>query len=114
EEYGEDPDLPNLIAAPVFSDFINKKLSNLAHFIEAAHSVGVPTLAMDSAYSYILQLASPIMVSAQVAAQQRDYFGAHGYFKLNKNDPAIKLKSDGSYQEYHTEWMEDRRPEKKI
>jgi len=114
EEYGEDPDLPNLMAAPVFSDFINKKLSNLAHFIEIAHSVGVPTLAMDSAYSYILQLASPVMVSAQVAAQQRDYFGAHGYFKLNKNDPAIKLKSDGSYQEYHTEWMEDGRPEKKI
>ncbi len=114
EEYGEDPDLPNLMAAPVFSDFINNKLSNLSHFIETAHSVGVPTLAMDSAYSYILQLASPVMVSAQVAAQQRDYFGAHGYFKLNKNDPAIKLKSDGSYQEYHTEWMEDGRPEKRI
>ncbi|MEE8324697.1 MAG: hypothetical protein V3R31_03495, partial [Candidatus Humimicrobiaceae bacterium] len=114
EEYGEDADLPNLMAAPVFSDFINNKLSNLSHFIETAHSVGVPTLAMDSAYSYILQLASPVMVSAQVAAQQRDYFGAHGYFKLNKNDPAIKLKSDGSYQEYHTEWMEDGRPEKKI
>jgi len=59
EEYGEEPDLPNLIAATVFSDFINKKLSNLAHFIEAAHSVGVPTLAMDSAYSYILQLYTP-------------------------------------------------------
>lgn len=114
EEYGEDPDLPNLLVAPVFSDFINEKLSSLARFIEIAHSVGVPTLATDSAYSYILQIASPIMVSAQIAAQQRDYFGAHGYFKLNKNDPAIKLKSDGSYQEYHTEWMEEEHPEKKI
>jgi 6-phosphogluconate dehydrogenase len=69
---------------------------------------------MDSSYDYILQAASPVMVSAQVAAQQRDFFGAHGYFKLERDSAKIGTKKDGSYQEYHTEWMEDGRPEKKL
>jgi len=68
-------------------------------------------MAMDCAYDYILQMASPIMISAQVLAQQRDYFGAHGYFKLEKNGPGILRKSDGSYKEYHTRWMMDGHPE---
>ncbi len=59
-------------------------------------------------------MALPVMVSAQVAAQQRDYFGIHGYFKLNKENPGIVLKDDGSYQEYYTEWMEEGHPEKKV
>ncbi len=114
EEYGANPDLANLMAAPSFSGFINDNLSKLARFIEVAHQVGVPTLAMDCAYDYMLQMASLVMASAQVAAQQRDYFGAHGYFKLEGHSPRIELKSDGSYQEYHTEWMEEGHPEKKI
>jgi len=114
EGYKTNPKLPNLMAAPSFSSFINEKLLSLSRFIEAARNVGVPTLAMSCAYDYILQIASHVMVSAQVAAQQRDYFGAHGYFKLKKNSSEIELKPDGSYQEYHTEWMEDGRPEKKL
>ncbi len=114
EEYEANPSLTNLLAAPMFLDFINKNLYKLSKFIEVSHSVGVPTLAMDCAYDYILQMASPVMVSAQVAALQRDYFGAHGYFKLESNSLKIELKSDGSYQEYHTEWMEGGHPEKKI
>ncbi len=114
EEYEANPDLANLMAAPTFSGFINDNLYNLAKFIEIAHKVGVPTLAMDCAYDYILQMASPVMVSAQVGAQQRDYFGAHGYFKLKEGSPDIFLKENGTYQEYHTEWMEEGYPEKKV
>ena len=112
EEYKKDKDLANLMAAPSFYKFISDNLESLQKFIEAAHRVGVPALAMDSAYDYILQFSSPVMVSAQVAAQQRDYFGAHGYFKLEKDSPRILSKDDGTYQEYHTEWMEEDRPEK--
>jgi len=114
EEYGADPELINLMAAPIFSDFINDNLFKLAKFIEAAHRAGVPTPGMDCAYDYILQMASPIMVSAQAMAQQRDYFGAHGYFKLKEKSPQIVLKEDGTYQEYHTQWMEEGHPEKKV
>jgi len=112
--YETNPDLENLITAPIFRKFINGNLSKLARFIELSHQVGVPTLAMDCAYDYILQMISPVMISAQVAAQQRDYFGAHGYFKLKENSPDIQLKYDKSYQEYHTDWMEDDHPEKRI
>ncbi len=114
EEYEKNPKLPNLMAAPTFSKFINDKLDSLQKFIEVAHRAGVPALAMDCAYDYILQMISPIMVSAQIAAQQRDFFGAHGYFKLEKESSKIELTADGSYQEYHTEWMEEERLEKKL
>jgi 6-phosphogluconate dehydrogenase len=114
EEYEKNKDIPNLIVAPAFSEFINENLGSLKAFIEVSHKAGVPTLAMDSAYDYILQAASPVMVSAQVAAQQRDFFGAHGYFKLESDSPEIETKKDGTYQEYHTEWMEGKRPEKKL
>lgn len=114
EEYKNNPQLPNLIAAPYFSAFINKKISSLAKFVEVARNAGVPVPAMGSACDYIFQIASPVMVSAQVAAQQRDYFGAHGYFKLKKGSSEIELKSGGNYQEYHTEWMKDGHPEKKL
>jgi len=114
EEYRADRELPNLIAATAFSGFISDNLSKLTKFIKVSHQVGVPTLAMDCAYDYILQMASPVMVSAQVAAQQRDYFGAHGYFKLKTDSSQILLKDDGAYQEYHTEWLEEGHPEKKI
>lgn len=113
-EYENNPDLENLIAAPTFKDFINKNLHKLAAFINVGHSVGVPTLAMDCAYDYIVQMASPVMISAQVAAQQRDYFGAHGYFKLEKNSPRVSKKDDGSYKEYHSEWMLDGHPEQDV
>jgi 6-phosphogluconate dehydrogenase len=114
EEYEKEKALPNLMTSPVFANFINKNLSSLKVFIATAHEVGVPTLAMDCAYDYIQQISAPIMISAQVAAQQRDFFGAHGYFKLEKDSPGVELKSDGEYQEYHTEWMKPGRPEKKI
>jgi len=114
EEYESNPSLPNLLVAPMFLNFISKNLNKLSKFIEVSHSFGVPTIAMDCAYDYILQMASPIMVSAQVAAQQRDYFGAHGYFKLEDGSHKIERKDDGSYQEYHTKWMEKCYPEKKI
>ena len=110
--FESNPDLLNLLAVPKFNNYINLNLDKLASFINIAHSVGVPSMAMDSAYDYIMQMASPVMISAQVAAQQRDYFGAHGYFKLEENSPQILLKVDGSYQEYHTEWMEEGHPEK--
>jgi len=112
--YEANPDLPNLLAAPQFSEFVTKNLWKLAKFIELSHKAGVPVLAMTGAYDYILQLASPVLVSAQVAALQRDYFGAHGYFKVGKDDPRVITDSEGKYREFHTEWMEEGRPEKEI
>ncbi|MCK4244401.1 MAG: NADP-dependent phosphogluconate dehydrogenase [Candidatus Omnitrophica bacterium] len=113
--YEENADLPNLLAAPKFSEFVSKNLERLGLFIQMAHQARVPGLAMDSAYDYIVQLCSPVMFSAQVAALQRDYFGAHGYFKIGgPDDPRIITTGEGKIREFHTEWMSDDRPEKEI
>ena len=107
--------MPNLLVAPKFAKFVNRNLKKLAKFIRIAHAAGVPVLAMDGAYDYILQLGSPVMFSAQVAALQRDYFGAHGYFKVGgPNDPKIITTSDGKPREFHTEWLLPGHPEKEV
>jgi len=113
--YEENPDLPNLLASPKFSKFVIQNIDKLCRFIEVAHQAGVPTLAMSNSYDYIVQLASPVLFSAQVAALQRDYFGAHGYFKIGGvNDPSIMTTKDGKIREFHTEWLVKGRPEKEI
>lgn len=115
QAYQENPDLINLLAAPRFLEAINANLKKLAVFIEIAHQAGVPIPAMGNSFGYILQLGSSIMVSAQVAALQRDYFGAHGYFKLkNVNDPEILLNKDKEWKEFHTQWMIHGRPEEEL
>lgn len=112
--YEADPNLPNLLAAPKFASFVSSNLGNLAKFIEVAHQCGVPVLAMSSAFDYILQITSAVMPSAQVSALQRDYFGAHGYFKINSDNPELMVNSNGNVREFHTEWLLPERPEKEI
>jgi len=112
--YENNPNLSNLLVAPEFKNYINQNLDKLASFINIAHNTGVPVMAMDSAYDYIIQMASPIMISAQISAQQRDYFGAHGYFKLKKDSPEILKYDNGNYIEYHTEWMKEGHLEKLV
>jgi 6-phosphogluconate dehydrogenase len=70
---------------------------------------------MTGAFNYILQLASPIMISAQVSALQRDFFGAHGYFIVGgPKNPEIEKNKEGKMREFHTEWMLPGRPEREI
>jgi 6-phosphogluconate dehydrogenase len=115
QAYKENPEIPNLLSAPRFAEAIKSSLPALASFIHAAHSVGVPTLAMDSAYDYILQISSPILFSAQLAAIQRDYFGAHGYFKIeSQSNPKILTTDEGKCREFHTQWMSPNHPEEEI
>jgi 6-phosphogluconate dehydrogenase len=113
--YQENPDLINLLVAPRFLEVVRNNLGRLATFIDLAHQAGVPVPAMDNSFDYILQLSSSIMVSAQLAAIQRDYFGAHGYFKLKSTvDPEIILNKDNKWKEFHTQWMLPGRPEEEL
>ncbi|MCM8833169.1 MAG: NADP-dependent phosphogluconate dehydrogenase [Candidatus Omnitrophica bacterium] len=113
--YKENPELPNLLVDKNFSEFVIKNIKKLAKFIEIAHKAGVPVPAFANSYDYILQITSPIMFSAQVSALQRDYFGAHGYFKIKSIDnPEILKTEDGREREFHTEWLIEGRPEKEV
>lgn len=113
--YQADPELPNLIAAPKFASFVEKNIWKLAKFVEVAHQCGVPALAMSGSLDYILQLVSAVMPSAQVSALQRDYFGAHGYFKIvGAGNPNLLVNEENKVREFHTEWLLPGRPEKEI
>ncbi len=113
--YLENPELLNLIAHSKFSDFIKKNLWKLGKLVEISHKAGVPALGLANSYDYILQLTSPIMFACQVTALQRDYFGAHGYFKIGgEESPEILETEDGKIREFHTEWLLPGRPEKEI
>lgn len=115
EAYEKNSELPNLLTAPRFAEVVKYDLKKLANFVEIAHWVKVPATAMGNAFDYIIQLASPVMVSAQVSALQRDYFGAHGYFKLKGlDDSEVMTSKEGKIREFHTEWMLPERPEKEI
>ncbi len=113
--YQENPDLLSLLVAPRFLSVVKNNLSSLARFIDLAHKAGIPIPAMDGSFDYILQLGSPVMVSAQVAAIQRDFFGAHGYFKLMGSDhPEVMLSRNKEWKEFHTQWMLPGRPEEEL
>jgi len=113
--YKKNPELPNLLCAPLFSETVKQCLNRLASFIAIAHRVGAAIPVMSSAYDYILQLATPVIISAQVSALQRDYFGAHGYFRLEGLDnPAVMTTKEGKIREFHTEWMLDKRPQEEV
>lgn len=113
--YEYEPDLPNLLSAPKFAEFVRNNIGKLIKFVGVSHQCGVPALAMSGSLDYILQITSPIMPSAQVSALQRDYFGAHGYFKIGgPEEPEVIVNSEGKIREFHTEWMFPDRPEKEI
>jgi len=110
--YQDNPNLLSLLVAPRFLEVVKNNFPRLNRFIEIAHKAGVPIPAMDGSFDYILQLGSPTMVSAQVTAIQRDFFGAHGYFKLKDVDnPEIILNKEKQWKEFHTQWMLPGRPE---
>ncbi|MCL5674430.1 MAG: NADP-dependent phosphogluconate dehydrogenase [Candidatus Omnitrophica bacterium] len=113
QAFQENPGLPNLLAYSKFSGFVHKNLWKLSELISAAHKLGIPVPGMSTSYDYILQLSSPVMFSAQVSALQRDYFGAHGYFKIGGTaQPEIIKNDEGKTREFHTEWLLEGRPEK--
>jgi 6-phosphogluconate dehydrogenase len=103
----------NLVAAPFFTKAVNSGLAKLARVTALAHQAGIPTPVLDASCNYLTQIASGVLVGASVNAQQRDYFGAHKYFKINKYGKLLKNRK-GKNREFHTEWMVEGRPEKEM
>ncbi len=98
DAYGANPGLENLIIGKNFKGYILKNIAKMAEFIHIAQKAGVPVPATSSAYNYICQMSSPIMLSAQINAQQRDYFGAHGYYSLKRKSNKIEPGSKPPYK----------------
>ena len=100
----------NLILHGPFMKILGKGIEDLAAVTSAARDVGVPVPVLDAAYNYLKQISSKVLVSASIMAMQRDYFGAHQYFRIDKNG-ALLLNKKKQVREFHTEWMKRGRQE---
>jgi len=92
QAFMRDPDLPNLMTDPEFSQTMNTRQSALRKVVALAAENGIPALAFSSALAYFDAYRSA-RLPANLTQAQRDYFGAHTYRRLDR---------EGSF---HTEWQ---------
>jgi 6-phosphogluconate dehydrogenase len=94
EAYAADPELPNLLLAPYFKDAVAGAQDAWRRVVATAVEIGVPVPAFSSSLAYYdgyRRERSP----ANLIQGLRDYFGAHGYRRLDRV---------GSF---HTRWSQD-------
>ncbi len=83
----------NLIFAPYFAGLIRDHMPALRRTVIAAQTAGLPVPAMASALSYFDTLTQA-RGTANMVQGQRDYFGAHGFERLDR---------DGT--DFHGPWL---------
>jgi 6-phosphogluconate dehydrogenase len=83
----------NLIFAPYFADLIRDNMPALRRVVMAALGAGLPVPAMSAALAYFDTLTQA-RGTANMIQGQRDYFGAHGFERLDQ---------DG--KDYHGPWL---------
>ena len=89
--YDEQPDLDNLLMAPVFQSTLEQEQTSARSVLALALQYGRPTMAMTSALNYFDAYRTARLPLNLVQAQ-RDYFGSHTYERVDKEGI------------FHTEW----------
>jgi 6-phosphogluconate dehydrogenase len=92
--YREDPNLPNLMLAPAFADFLHGAQERWRRVVALGAAHGVPLLAHSASLSYFDSYRRA-RLPQNLTQAQRDYFGAHTYERIDR--PA------GEY--FHSEWQ---------
>ncbi|MBC6361315.1 NADP-dependent phosphogluconate dehydrogenase [Lactobacillus apis] len=93
--FAEGKQLDNMFQDPYFKDLMEKNLPALRKVLELATKVGIPTPTLSASLNYLESIFNPSL-PANLIQGQRDYFGAHTYFRNDR---------DGVY---HTEWYEEK------
>jgi 6-phosphogluconate dehydrogenase len=93
DAYDRDPGLVNLLLDPYFKETIESLLPAWREVAAAAMLYGVPAPAMASALSWFDGYTTE-RLPANLLQAQRDYFGAHGYERLDS--PRGRF--------FHTDW----------
>jgi 6-phosphogluconate dehydrogenase len=91
--YVKNPDLPNLLLDPVFSEAVLSRQTAWREVAQTAIGLGIPMLATTASLAYFDAYRSATL-PANLTQAQRDYFGAHTYRRIDK---------EGSF---HTLWEE--------
>ena len=95
--FDRDPALPNLLLDPYFQAAVQKAQKPWRLVVATATNLGIPVPAFSSALAYFDSYRRA-RLSANLIQAQRDYFGAHTYFRIddpNPDDPTA----------HHTEWL---------
>ncbi len=92
------PDLPNLLVDDFFRQEVESRQQAWRHVLTTAIECGVPTLAMSASLAYFDSYRAE-RLPANLIQAQRDYFGAHTYFRTDKPGQGP----------FHTEWIEESR-----
>jgi 6-phosphogluconate dehydrogenase len=93
--YTEDPELPSLLLAPYFVEAVERCQGAWRRVVSTAVESGIPVPAFTSALAYYdgyRRERSP----ANLIQGLRDYFGAHGYRRLDEEG------------DFHLRWSQDR------
>lgn len=94
EAYDAQPDLPNLLLAPYFTDAVGRAQNAWRQVVGEAIRLGVPTPAFSSALAYYDGYRRE-RLPANLIQAQRDLFGAHTYERVDR--PGT----------FHSHWGED-------
>jgi len=95
EAHQADPALPNLMRAPFFEALLNRAQQAWREVVALAVLQGIPVPAFSASLAYYDSYRSE-RLSANLLQAQRDFFGAHGYERVDK--PAG--------ESFHTNWPE--------
>ncbi len=95
EAFRGDPDLPNLLLAPFFVDLLARGQQRWREVVALAVGNGLPVPAFSASLAFYDSLRSA-RLPANLLQAQRDFFGAHGYQRVDK--PAGEL--------FHGDWPE--------
>ncbi|SMC82745.1 NADP-dependent phosphogluconate dehydrogenase [Rhizobium sp. RU36D] len=79
------PDVANLIVTPAFADMVKESLPALRRVVAASVSAGLPVPALTSALTYFDAYRQG-RGTANLIQAQRDFFGAHGFDRLDGKD----------------------------
>ncbi|MBW8282581.1 MAG: NADP-dependent phosphogluconate dehydrogenase [Rhizobium sp.] len=80
--FTEKPDVTNLIVTPAFSAMVGESLPALRRIVAAAVTAGIPVPALSSALSYF-DAYRQARGTANLIQAQRDFFGAHGFDRID-------------------------------
>ncbi len=93
EAFDTNPELPNLLMAPYFTDAVDKAQKSWRNVVAIAARLGIPIPGFSSALAYFDSYRRD-RLPANLIQAQRDYFGAHTYKRVDK---------EGTF---HTEWID--------
>jgi len=83
--FSNKPDVANLIVTPAFSEMVNECMPSLRRIVSAATAAGLPVPGLSSALSYF-DAYRQSRGTANLIQAQRDFFGAHGFDRLDGLD----------------------------